>query len=63
MDISVYEAHTTANCKTVGYLLKNTREEITVVLSQCDNEDLNQCITIPKAWVRKIKVLRRGNGK
>ena len=59
-DISVYNEHQTANCKTVGYLLKRTSKTITLALSQCDNADINSAIIIPLAWTTKIRILRRG---
>jgi hypothetical protein len=49
---------TPAHCRTVGYILKQTKKSITVIQTQGDNEDLNASMTIPMDWVTKIKVLR-----
>ena len=58
-DISVYVKHTAANCKSCGYLLQKTKTTITIALSQCDNDDLDQAICIPLAWIKKITVIRK----
>lgn len=49
---------TPANCRTVGYILKQTKKSITVVQTQGDNEDMNGSMTIPMGWVEKVRRLR-----
>ena len=55
-----YMHHDIAPCLTVGYLLKQTKKSVTVVMTQgADFDDVNQAISIPMNWVEKIKVLRK----
>lgn len=57
-DIAEYNNLVPMKCRTVGYLLKQSKKEITIALTQAVNHDLNQSICIPAAWVTKIRKLR-----
>lgn len=58
--VQEYMQHSTASVMTVGYLLKDESDQVTVCTSQgIDIDDVNQAISIPKAWVKSMKVLRK----
>jgi hypothetical protein len=55
-----YLAHDIAPVVSIGYLLKETKQAITLVQSQVtDWHDCSAAISIPKSWIVKMKVLRR----
>lgn len=53
------ENHHTAACKTVGYLLKKDKQEVTIIMTQSDvNEgDGMQGLAIPLGCVTRIRVI------
>lgn len=57
-DISEYEDHAPILCKTAGYLVSKTTDKITIALTQAENQDVNQAISIPAGWIRKIRTLK-----
>ena len=57
-DIAVYNDLIPAACKTAGYLLKRSKNEIILSLTQNDQHDLNQCICIPASWIVKVRKLK-----
>jgi hypothetical protein len=55
-----YMEHDVAPVLTVGYLLKDDDQQVTIITSQgADFDDINGAIAIPKDWVAKMKVLRK----
>lgn len=48
-----------AACRTVGYLLKDTGDHVTIVQSQGNVDDCTDAMSIPKACITSTKVLRR----
>ena len=54
-----YMEHTPMDITTAGYLLKDTKSAITIVQSQSADGDFNDCITVPKDWVIKMRVIPR----
>ena len=42
---------------TVGFLLKQDKKTITVIMSQAEDEEMCASLSIPKDWCNKIKVL------
>ena len=57
-EVSVCAKLTPEPCKTAGYLLKRTKKEIIIALSQSEQHDINQCISIPTAWVTRVRRLK-----
>lgn len=54
-----YLAHHPHPCRTAGYLIRRTKEEILIALTQSEDGQLNGAIAIPIQWVKKIKILRK----
>ena len=53
---SAYLDHRPSSIVTVGFLLKKTKREITVVTTQdTSSGDYNQAISIPRSWVTSIR--------
>ena len=52
------ESFGVAECKSVGFLLKKHRSEITLALSRSKQDQVSQCITIPRGCVKSIEVLK-----
>lgn len=53
---SAYLDHRPSSIVTVGFLLKKTKSEVTVVTTQATGyDDYNQAITIPRPWITSIK--------
>ena len=44
-------------CKTIGFLIKETKLGL-VIASTLSEKESNARITIPKAWIRKKKVIK-----
>ena len=42
---------------TVGFLLKQDKKTITVIMSQAEDDEMCASLSIPKDWCSKIKVL------
>lgn len=49
-----YLCHDVANVLTVGFLLRETKDIITVATNQGDFDDINQAIAIPKEWCDEV---------
>ena len=47
-------------CRSVGFLTKATPNELQVVQSIGGQGEVNDQITIPRAWVRQVVLLRHG---
>ena len=45
--------------ESIGYLTKNTKQEIQLVQSRSKNGTIADSITIPKAWIISAKYLSR----
>lgn len=48
---------------TVGFLVRETKKNISVAQTACYNKKLelvSEIMTIPKGWIKKTKVLSRG---
>lgn len=57
---SDYMQHNTAEIVSVGFLLKHTEDEITLVSNQDANwPDCNGAISIPSTWIISIKHLAK----
>ena len=52
--------HSVASCKSIGYLLKETKKEIILVGTQsyCNDGDGMQTLAIPRGCVIKIRRLK-----
>jgi hypothetical protein len=49
-----------AACLSVGWLLTNTKEEVTIYATRAqdpEDEDINSIISIPALWVERMEVL------
>lgn len=57
-DLSAYEAMSPMPCKTCGYLVRKTTDKITVALTQAEEDSANGSISIPLAWVKKVRYLK-----
>jgi len=44
--------------KTVGWLLKEEKNTISIVHSNAENHDVMGLVTIPKGWIKKRKYLK-----
>lgn len=56
------ERQETATCYSVGFLLRQTKEEVLVVPHVAtigDQSDGDAELCIPRSWVKKITVLRK----
>lgn len=53
-----YEELEPMPCKTAGYLLKKTKDKITILSTQSADEGGNGGISIPIPWIKKIRVLK-----
>ena len=49
-------------CRTVGYLLKKDANEVFLVMSRSDNNNVNDSMTIPRECVLRIRYLKGGDG-
>ena len=47
------------HCLSVGWLTKNTRNEIQLVQSLADTGKVGDPITIPKSWMLSYRVLKK----
>ena len=54
-----YEEHSPASIVSVGYLLKRTKDHVTIVMSLGEGEEINQAMSIPRDWVMKYRVIRK----
>ena len=54
------KAHSTIECKTVGYLLTHTAAEIKVLQSINADGGMGEAMAIPSKWLRRIRLLRKG---
>lgn len=54
---SVEKKHQCDRCKTVGFLIAEDKNEITVAAAISDKE-CNSRITVPKKWITKRKELK-----
>ena len=52
---------TPMTCRTVGYLLKADKKHLTVTTCLSEDGHINYQFTIPMAFVRSAKVLRRAH--
>jgi hypothetical protein len=55
-----------AHCVSVGWLLTNTKEEVTIYATRAhdpDDPDINSIISIPAAWVEKMERLNVKSAK
>jgi hypothetical protein len=50
--------HSTSNCRTIGFLLKNKRDSVTVVESQSDTGHVDAVMAIPRGCITKITRLK-----
>ena len=46
--------------RTVGYLIKQSKDEIMLGMTQTIDDSTNMAMVIPAKWVTKVKVLRKG---
>lgn len=55
-----YLNHTTAPCKTVGYLLRKSKHEIVLAFTQssANDGDINGAMAIPMGFITKIRRLK-----
>ena len=58
--IEYYNEHKTAECISVGYLLRHTKDDILLVNTMSGDKQANGAIAIPASWVKHIEVLSRG---
>ena len=47
-----------ARCTSVGYLVYRDRRSLVLMMSQADNDDVSDGLTIPVACVRRVQHLR-----
>lgn len=52
-------AHTSV-CKTAGYILKRTRNEIVLIQSMSDKRHVSDSMTIPAKCIHKVRLLTPG---
>jgi len=45
-------------CRSVGYLLENSKAQLVLYQSMADNENVSEVLVIPKSAVRKIRKLK-----
>ena len=55
--VAAYVKHKCVDCVSVGFLTKNTKTEIQVVQSINSLGKVLDSMTIPKAWVKNVRVL------
>ena len=48
-----------AKCTTVGFLLRRAPKHITLVGSFSNDNHHGEAISIPRAWINRIQVIRR----
>ncbi len=53
-----YEELAPMPCKTVGYLLTQTKTKVTVMSTQSEDRGGNGGLSIPTPWITKIRVLK-----
>ena len=58
-DPEFYEDLSPVQVRTAGYQLKRNKECITIASTESIDNSINQAISIPIAWCKKIKVIRK----
>lgn len=57
MDKCVAKTHKVSNCTSVGVLIQQDSEKITIVQSISDKDSVGDGITIPKVCIKRIRKL------
>lgn len=53
-----YVAQTALNCKTSGYLAKETKKEIVIIQNQSEENSVLDSITIPRVCIQHIRRIK-----
>ena len=52
------KSHSTAQCRTVSYLVKSSKKSITLVQSLSNTGNISELMAIPRGCIKSIKVLK-----
>ena len=55
--VDSYLNHTPMLCRTAGLLLTSNKDYVTIVSTETLNRQLNQAMSIPRAWVTRIQYI------
>ncbi len=58
MDIEQAKNHTISHCTSVGILVHQDDEKITIMQSLSDKQDAGDGITIPKCSIKRMRMLK-----
>jgi len=58
MDKSVAKTHKASNCTSIGILVHQDNDKITIVQSISDKDSVGDGITIPRVSIKRIRKLR-----
>lgn len=55
--IEVYKEHGPMSCRSVGFLLTSDSNRVTLSGTESEHGQLNQAMSIPRAWISRIQVV------
>lgn len=55
--IEYYFEHGPANCISIGYVVRHTKDDILLAHTMSTDEQLNGAISIPSVWIQEVDVL------